>query len=172
VSTKKNTSEHPREKRFEQGLPGIHQTAGAKWLGKNDRSDIGMNVRMVSVVGALTAAFTLMLAAPGVSASVITTAPAASPAALPCHAFMSNSHPRDFTTTDVRVSTRRHARVTTVAHYKTVNRRHTGTANAAGRVSIPYHISGATPGRRVSVSVSVRFGNRRGSCSTAFTPHR
>jgi hypothetical protein len=125
-----------------------------------------MHIRVVSAVGAMTAVFTLMLAAPGVSASVT---PAA---AVACHAFMSNSHPRDFTTTDVRVRTHRHARVTTVAHYKTVNRRHTGTANAAGRASIPYHISGATPGRRVSVSVSVRFGNRKGSCSTSFTPHR
>jgi hypothetical protein len=126
-----------------------------------------MHIRVVSAVGAMTAVFTLMLAAPGVSASVT---PAV--AALPCHAVMSNSHPRDFTTTDVRVRTHRHARVTTVAHYKTVNRRHTGTANAAGRASILYHISGATPGRRVSVSVSVRFGNRKGSCSTSFTPHR
>jgi hypothetical protein len=90
---------------------------------------------------------------------------------LPCHASMSNSDPKAHTTTNVRVSTVRYARVTTVAHYKTVNRQHSGTANASGRESIPYHVSGATPGYRVNVSVAVNSGTREGSCSTSFTPH-
>jgi len=84
---------------------------------------------------------------------------------------MSNSHPADYTTTDVRIATVAHARVTTVAHYRTVNRKHHATANASGRATVPYYISGATPGYRVKVSVSVSSGKRTGSCSTYFTPH-
>src|SRR5580698_6494662 len=43
---------------------------------------------------------------------------------LPCHATMSNSHPADYTTTDVRVKTAARAYVTTIAHYRTVNRKY------------------------------------------------
>jgi hypothetical protein len=84
---------------------------------------------------------------------------------------MSNSHPRDYTTTDVRVRTVSHAGVTTIAHYRTVNRRYHRTANAGGRATVPYYISGATPGFRVSVDVYVSKGSRKGRCSTSFTPH-
>lgn len=90
---------------------------------------------------------------------------------LPCHASMSNSHPADFTTTTVRVRTVPRARVTTVAHYKTVNRTHHRRSNRHGRASIPYRISGATPGFRVRVDVTVRWPHRTGSCTTSFTPH-
>lgn len=38
-------------------------------------------------------------------------------------------------------------------------------------MSISYYISGATPGYKVKVSVSVKSGARRGSCATSFTPH-
>jgi hypothetical protein len=85
---------------------------------------------------------------------------------------MSNNHPADYTWTDVRVHTVEYAKVTTVAHYKTVNRKHTGKANKKGNATIPYYISGATPGYRVNVSVSVVSGKQSGSCSTWFTPHR
>jgi hypothetical protein len=91
---------------------------------------------------------------------------------LPCRASMSNSHPADYTTTTVRVTTASHAQVTTVAHYKTVNRQHHSRANGQGRASIPYYISGATPGFRVRVDVTVRWPHRTGSCQTSFTPHR
>jgi len=91
---------------------------------------------------------------------------------LPCRASMSNSHPADFTTTTVLVTTASHAQVTTVAHYKTVNRQHRRRANGHGRASIPYHISGATPGFRVRVDVTVKWPHRTGSCQTSFTPHR
>ena len=43
---------------------------------------------------------------------------------------MSNSLPEDYTTIYVNVGTVRYAGVTTVAHYKTVNRKHAGQANA------------------------------------------
>jgi len=91
---------------------------------------------------------------------------------LPCSASMSNAHPADYTYTDVRVHTGDFAAVTTVAHYRTTNTTHHGTAGRKGNVSISYYISGATPGYTVQVSVSVREGSRTGSCSTSFTPHR
>jgi hypothetical protein len=91
---------------------------------------------------------------------------------LPCHASMSNSHPADYTTTDVRVRTGDRARVVTVAHYRTTDHKKVGHANGSGHATIPYYISGATPGYKVVVSVTVTRGRRSGSCSTSFTPHR
>jgi hypothetical protein len=85
---------------------------------------------------------------------------------------MSNTHPADYTTTDVLVTTASHAGVTTIAHYRTVNRKHRRTASAKGRARVPYYISGATPGYKVVVDVSVSKGSRKGSCKTSFTPHR
>ncbi len=74
-------------------------------------------------------------------------------AALRCHASMSNSRPKNYTTIYVNVGTVRYAGVTTVAHYKTVSRKHAGQANAGGNAKIGYYISGATPGYRVNVTV-------------------
>jgi hypothetical protein len=85
---------------------------------------------------------------------------------------MSNADPADYTTTDVLVHTAHYAHVTTVAHYKTVNRKHHKRAGRKGNATIAYYISGATPGYQVQVSVSVVKGDRTGSCSTSFTPHR
>jgi hypothetical protein len=120
----------------------------------------------------------LSLAATAVAALVVpvgiavpSQAATASPEALACHASMSNSHPADYTTTDVRVRTVAQARVTTVAHYKTVNRVYHRRANGAGRATVPYYISGATPGYRVIIDVHVRRNGRNGHCSTSFLPH-
>jgi len=115
------------------------------------------------------AAGAMFTAAPATGAVATTAAPAA---ALRCHASMSNSRPRDYTAIYVDVGTVRYAGVTTVAHYRTVNRKHTGKANAEGNAKIGYYISGATPGHRVNVSVTVTSGSSRGTCSTSFTPHR
>jgi uncharacterized Zn-finger protein len=104
-------------------------------------------------------------------AAVAATHVAAHVAALPCTASMSNSHPRVYTTIKVNVHTAAFARVTTVAHYRTTSTTHHGTAGHRGNVSISYYISGATPGYKVKVSVSVVKGTRHGSCSTSFTPH-
>ena len=60
--------------------------------------------------------------------------------------------------------------MTTVAHYKTTSTTHHGTGGQRGNVYISYN-SGAIPGYKVKVSVSVKSGTRRGSCSTSFTPH-
>ena len=104
--------------------------------------------------------------------AVPASASAAKPKPLPCAASMSNSRPADYTTTDVLVRTAGLAKVTTVAHYKTTNHKKTATAGKNGRVSVPYYISGATPGYKVKVIVNVSESGRSGSCSTSFTPHR
>jgi azurin len=132
--------------------------------------------RMGSLVVAPLAATALLAAAGAATATAAVAAPTAptapAAAALPCQASMSNNHPADYTTTDVRVHTVGHASVTTVAHYKTTNHKKTGTAGVRGNATIAYYISGATPGYRVVVSVRVVHGNRSGSCSTWFIPHR
>jgi hypothetical protein len=115
------------------------------------------------------AAGAMLMTVPATAAGAATAAPAA---VLRCHASVSNSRPRDYTTIYVNVGTVRYANVTTVAHYRTVNRRHIGWANRAGYAKIGYYISDATPGYRVNVSVTVTSGHSRGFCSTSFIPHR
>jgi hypothetical protein len=101
------------------------------------------------------------------------TAAVAAPAAmLSCHASMSNSKPKEHTTTYVNVSTVKYAGVTTVAHFKTSNRTHTGKADAKGNATIGYAVSSATPGYRVNVNVTVTSGKSHGSCSTSFIPQK
>jgi hypothetical protein len=92
--------------------------------------------------------------------------------ALPCRASMSNSRPKDYTTTDVHVHTASRGHVTTVAHYRTTSTKHHASAGSKGNATIAYYISGATPGYKVTVSVSVVKGSRAGHCSTSFIPHR
>jgi len=123
-------------------------------------------VKMSTTVSIPALVLAFALVAPPASA---TTSPAQ---ALPCHASMSNYHPAQYTTVVVNVRTAASARVTTVAHYRTTNTTHHKRANAHGRAHISYYISGATPGYRVKVSVTVKKGTRKGSCYTAFTPHR
>jgi len=119
------------------------------------------------ILAAATAAGTITLA---LTSGVAVAAPRAKP--LPCQASVSHAHPADYTTTDVRVHTADFARVTTVAHYRTTATKHHAKAGRKGNATIPYYISGATPGYTVKVSVSVVKGTRTGSCSTSFTPHR
>ena len=128
--------------------------------------------RMRSLIAAPVAVAALLTAGAAVTAVAAQAVASPASAALTCHASMSDNHPRDYTTTDVRVHTAAHASVTTVAHYRTTNHKKTGTAGSGGNASIGYYISGATPGYRVVVSVRVVSGHRSGSCSTWFTPHR
>jgi hypothetical protein len=126
----------------------------------------------------LPAALAATVMATPAAAAPVPAAQAASPAtgtavtALRCRASMTNSRPRDYTTTGVRVRTVAHARVVTVAHYRTTDHRKAGRANGHGRATIWYNVSGATPGFRVTVDVRVSRGRRTGSCSTSFVPHR
>jgi hypothetical protein len=65
------------------------------------------------------------------------------------------SHPRDYTSIGVKVRTVPFAHIKTVAHYRTVNHAKYGTANARGRRTVWYYISGATSGYKVVVDVYV-----------------
>jgi hypothetical protein len=72
----------------------------------------------------------------------------------------------------VKVRTAASAQVFTVAHYKTVNRAYYRVATSAGRATIAYYVSGATPGYKVVVDVTVVRGHQANGCSTSFTPKR
>jgi hypothetical protein len=125
-----------------------------------------MNFRkaLILLAGSLLVAFWLPVSSASASAEATPT--------LPCHASMTNADPADYTRTGVHVQTAAFSGVVTVAHYRTLNRRHTGETGPAGGVTIWYSISGATPGYRVVVTVGVVHGNRSGSCTTSFLPHR
>jgi hypothetical protein len=92
-------------------------------------------------------------------------------AALTCHASMSTSRPKQYSTVDVLVRTAPGAAVRTVAHYKTTDTAHRRKANNAGRASIAYDIYSATARFTVKVDVTVTKGGRSKTCSTSFTPH-
>lgn len=91
---------------------------------------------------------------------------------LRCRASVSDSTPKQYSDVYVHVRTRPRARVHTVAQYKTTDTVHNARANRRGRAPIDYDISGATPGYRVKVAVTVRGPHRTPQCSTSFTPHR
>ena len=132
-------------------------------------------LRAISVAIAPAAALMLTAAVPASATSAGPASPAgtvAQAARLKCHVSMTNSHPRDYTSTGVQVRTAPFAAIETVAHYRTVNHPKRRTANSAGHRTVWYYISGATPGFRVVVDVYVSRHGRTGSCATAFTPHR
>ena len=112
------------------------------------------------------AAVTLAVAGPAVAG------PATTAALKPCAASVSVTHPADYTTTDVEVRTAASAEVFTVAHYKTVNRAYFRVADSGGRATVAYYVSGATPGYKVVVDVTVVRGHQANNCSTSFTPKR
>jgi len=119
----------------------------------------------------LTAEARLGLSA-GAPAPVPASAPAVTSQGMSCSAAVSNSQPADYSTVDITVRTAAGAAVTTVAHYKTTSHSESAVADASGVATIGYYISGATPGYRVLVSVTVTSGRSRGTCSKSFIPHR
>lgn len=123
----------------------------------------------------------LILAAPAVMAltacGVATPSAPPHPAALTaarqllsCRAHMSNPRPGDNTTTVVHVQTQGSVKVFTVAFYKTVHRAYFVHAGSDGQARVPYYLSGATPGRKVDVTVTVVRRHSASTCSTSFTP--
>jgi hypothetical protein len=124
--------------------------------------------RTVIAISGLAAGGVISLAAAG----PVLAGPATTAALAPCHASVSNSHPSDYTTTDVNVRTLAGTEVFTVAHYKTVNRAYFRIAAPGGRATVGYYVSGATPGYKVVVDVTVVRGHQANSCSTSFTPRR
>lgn len=122
--------------------------------------------RTAIALSAIAAGAAITLAA----ASPVLAGPAATAALKSCTASASNSHPADYTTIDVKVRTAAGTEVFTVAHYKTVNRAYFRVADSGGRATVGYYVSGATPGYRVVVDVTVVRGHQANSCSTSFTP--
>ena len=133
----------------------------------------------IAALAAPAAAGAMFLATSGTAAAstttVVTTAAvvkAAPSVGLSCNASMSNSRPKDHTTTYVNVNTARGAKVTTVAYSRTGNQEKTTTANARGTATVGYAVGNATPGERVNVTVTVTSGRSHSSCSTSYTPQR
>ncbi len=89
---------------------------------------------------------------------------------LRCAASVSTGSPADYHTVYVYVRTAPGVPVTTVAHYKTTDNQKSAVADAAGRATIAYYISGATPGYTVTVSVKASARAKTATCSTSFTP--
>ena len=90
-----------------------------------------------------------------------------------CRASVSDKTPNQYSTVRVSVKTgKAYAKVRAVAHYKTSNTAHSRKSNSAGNATVPFYISGATPGRTVKVTVEVRKNGKLRTCSTSFTPHR
>jgi hypothetical protein len=104
------------------------------------------------------------------TAQFLGAATSAAASAPSCKATMSNYHPRQYSDVFVHVKTAKHAKVHTTAHYKTTSTSHSRRADQSGRASIDYYISGATPGYKVHVDVTVRKHGHSDSCSTWFTP--
>lgn len=108
-----------------------------------------------------------------VSLASIRSAAPPKPAALTCRARMSDATPAQYTYVRVIVNTgRAAAAVHAVAHYKTTTTAKNGRSGSNGVASMSFYTSGATPGFRVKVSVTVKKDGKTRSCATAFTPHR
>ena len=107
----------------------------------------------------------------GASALLIPTSAQAQPP-LKCQAAVSDKTPQQYTNVIVYVRSPKYAKVRTVAHYKTTNNAKATTADKYGKARRTYNISGATPGYRVRVDVTVRAYGRSRTCSTAYTPHK
>lgn len=121
----------------------------------------------------LTVPAVLALAACGTTAQPArTVALTAAVHPLSCHAYVSDSRPADGTATVVHVRTQASVKVFTVAFYKTVDRAYFVRAALGGDAQIRYHVSGATPGRKVPVAITVVRGHSARTCSTSFTPRR
>lgn len=92
------------------------------------------------------------------------------PAALTCHATMTNGRPYQFTTTTLTVNTTGGALVQATAHYWTTTVPEGAMASKRGAARIPFYISLSTPWYRVGVTVQVTKGSQHASCSTSFVP--
>ncbi|MCU4296657.1 hypothetical protein D3I60_06125 [Brevibacterium permense] len=113
----------------------------------------------------------LALAAGLLAGSLAVDAAPAEAATKKCAVKMSNSKPRQYSNTWVNVSkVGPNAKVETIAHYKTTKTMKKATASKKGKASLKYYISGATPGKKVSVTVTAKKGKTTWKCSTSFKP--
>jgi hypothetical protein len=103
----------------------------------------------------------------------IGTPPPPAPKALVCRAHMSDATPAQYSYDRVIVKTGRpKAAVHAVAHYKTTSTAKNGRSGTNAVASLSFYISGASPGFRVNVSVTVKKDGKTRTCGTSFTPHR
>lgn len=115
----------------------------------------------------------LTLAAGLLAGPIVLDAPPAEAATKKCAAKMSISKPRQYSNTVVKVSkVGAKAKVTTTAHYKTTKTKKKATASTKGAANLKYYISGATPGKKVSVTVVAKKGKTTWKCSTSFKPKK
>ncbi|MGO2862503.1 hypothetical protein ACH82I_06240 [Brevibacterium sp. GP-SGM9] len=115
----------------------------------------------------------LFLALGLLAGPIVLDAPPAEAATKKCSAKMSNSKPRQYSNTWVNVSkVGSKAKITTTAHYKTTKTQKKATASKKGKASLKYYISGATPGKKVSVTVVAKKGKTTWKCSTSFKPKK
>lgn len=113
---------------------------------------------------------TLFLASGAVAAGA---APAEAAVVKPCMATVSTASPRQYTDVYVNVSqVGAGSTVTTQAKYKTTTNTKRAKASTKGTASVKYPISGATPGRKVTVDVSATQGGTTWKCATSFTPRK
>jgi hypothetical protein len=90
-----------------------------------------------------------------------------------CRAHMQDATPAQYSYNRVYVTTKAHAAIRTVAHYKTTDTTKYGKASSTGHGSTRYYISGSTPGFRVFVDVYVhKSGGSSGHCRTSFVAHK
>ncbi|WGW12463.1 hypothetical protein LWF01_01465 [Saxibacter everestensis] len=112
-------------------------------------------------------------AAPSEATTTASVAAASAKKVGKCKASMSVSKPRQYSYTTVRVSNvESKANVTTTAHYKTTKTRKSTKASSKGNANLEYYISGATPGKSVTVTVTATKGKKSWACSTSFTPKK
>lgn len=104
---------------------------------------------------------------------IVLDAPPAEAASKKCAVKMSNSKPRQYSNTWVQVSkVGSKSKITTTAHYKTTKTKKKATASTKGKASLKYYVSGATPGKKVKVTVVAKKGKTTWTCSTSFKPKK
>ncbi|GAA1926207.1 hypothetical protein GCM10009689_01120 [Brevibacterium antiquum] len=115
----------------------------------------------------------LFLAIGLLAGPIVLDAPPAEAASKKCAVKMSNSKPRQYSNTWVQVSkVGSKSKITTTAHYKTTKTKKKATASKKGKASLKYYISGATPGKKVKVTVVAKKGKTTWTCSTSFKPKK
>ncbi len=116
----------------------------------------------------------MLTLAPGVAAAAppAAQAVAASPSTtLACTAVMTVPRPRQNSTTVVHITgLEARAAVSTLAHYRSTNTRHTAVAGVNRVANVPYLVSRATKGYKVVAQVTASLGTTRWACSTSFIP--
>lgn len=118
----------------------------------------------------LTAGLAALVLVAGMSVAEAAPAEAASKR---CSASVSVTHPKQRTNTTVKISKiAPKVTVTTKAKYKTTTNTKHVKSSSKGTANVTYNVGGATPKRKVTVTVTAKKGKDTWSCSTSFTPQK